>query len=206
MGRLPRTVIPGLPHHVTQRGNNRQDLFPDEGCRVLYLRLLRECAARHGVGIVAYGLMDNHIHLVVIPRQAASLAQAIGIAHRQYAQHVNSLCEKQGHLWQSRFFSCPLDERHMFRATRYVERNPVRAGLVARADEYPWSSARAHTGQADAAGLVWPGWLERRYTPDRWREILGADEPDEHLELLRRHTGAGEPLGSPGTSPAPDGT
>jgi REP-associated tyrosine transposase len=130
MARLARIVVPGVPHHVSHRGNRRGDIFLRPEDRILYIETLKEYAVKAGMDIWAYCLMTNHVHLLVTPQAEDSLAKAIGIAHRRYAVRLNKLEGWEGHLWANRFFSAPLDESHLWTAVRYIERNPVRAGLV----------------------------------------------------------------------------
>ena len=144
MPRLPRLAVPDIPYHVTQRGNRRQPVFFSDADRGLYLTLLREQSQRYGLEVWAYCLMDNHVHLVVMPRQEGSLTRAIAETHRRYTRAVNFREGWRGYLWQGRFGSVAMDEPHLIAAVRYVERNPVAAGMVQRAEDYPWSSAHAH--------------------------------------------------------------
>jgi len=170
MSRVGRVVVAGFPHHVTQRGNRQADVFESDGDREAYLGLLKKYADRHGLAVWAYCLMSNHVHLVAVPLREESLGHALRDAHTVYAMHFNARTQISGHVWQGRFHSCPLDQAHLWAAVRYVERNPVRAGLVERAEEYRWSSARSHCGLGDdallsgdfpPAGVVedWPAWL-----------------------------------------------
>ena len=195
MPRLARIAIPGVPHHVTQRGNNRQDVFFTDEDRSFYLEWLAKCAAEAGLDILGYCLMTNHVHLVVVPQGADSLAEGLGRAHWRYSQRVNRLHGRSGHLWQGRFFSCALDEAHAYRALAYVERNPVHAKMVRNAWDYPWSSAGAHVGSNTP-----PEWLERkrwsRWTDAaHWKKELRQDSK-EAMEAVRFHTRRGRPLGS----------
>ncbi len=144
MPRVARIVIPGFPHHITQRGNNRQDVFFVEDDRRVYLQTLFGQALRFGLDIEGYCLMTNHVHLIATPRRPDSLAKALGRAHYLYTLYVNRLHGRNGHLWQNRFFSCALDEGHYWTAMTYVELNAVRAGLARTAWRYEWSSAAAH--------------------------------------------------------------
>jgi putative transposase len=151
MPRFERVVIPGCSHHITQRGNNRQAAFFVDDDYHVYLGLLAEQAQKHGLLIDGYCLMPNHIHLVATPAKAESLAQAVGRTHFLYTQYVNRFHGRSGHLWQNRFYSCPLDEKHFYQAMAYVERNPVKARLCRVAWRYPWSSAAWHCGMAGEA-------------------------------------------------------
>jgi len=200
MPRIGRIVIPGCPHHVTQRGNNRQDVFFVDDDRRAYLSILAEQGRRFGLTVQGYCLMRNHVHLVVTPRGADSLAKAVGRTHWLYTRHVNRLHGRSGHLWQNRFFSCALDETHVWRALAYVERNPVRAKLVRRAWRYRWSSAAAHVEVAgcasDGPDLLEMAWWRTRQTPAAWREVLTAGDDPTELAALRVGLGRGRPLGS----------
>src|SRR3989304_6265032 len=139
MPRVARIVVPGMPHHITQRGNNRQAVFFVDDDRRMYLALLKAQAEIHGGGVLGYCLMTNHVHLIGVPQREESLAKAVGRTHFLYSQYINRFHKRSGHLWQNRFFSCALDEVHLLRALAYVERNPVRAKLVRLAWQYEWS-------------------------------------------------------------------
>ena len=144
MPRIARIVIPGCPHHVIQRGNRRLKVFFSDEDKDLYLGLLRRHAEKHGILIWAYCLMDNHVHIVAVPRARDSLARGIGEAHRKFTNLINIRENWNGYLWQGRFISYPMDGGHLFAAVRYIERNPVRARIVSQAEQYRWSSAPAH--------------------------------------------------------------
>ena len=154
MPRIARIVVPGVPHHITQRGNNRQRVFFSDADRELYLALLKAEAERFGLEVLGYCLLTNHMHLVAAPAGPDSLAKAVGRTDYRYTQAINRARRRTGHLWQNRFYSCPLDEVHQWQALAYVDLNPVRAKLVRKAKLYPWSSAAVHCGQPDPAGLV----------------------------------------------------
>jgi len=194
MPRVARIVLPGLPNHVTQRGNNRQDVFfvPDD--YRTYLNILREQSERHGVRLQGYCLMTNHVHLIATPPSPEALAKAVGRTNYLYTLYVNRLHGRTGHLWQNRFYSCALDEVHAWRALRYVERNPVRAKCVRLAWRYRWSSAAAHCGQPDALALADPHPWSVSWRPARWKETL--TEPDDAADVrrLRLCTHRGRPL------------
>jgi putative transposase len=144
MARLARIVIPGVAHHVTQRGNRRLPVFFGDADRRLYLELLREGIAAARVRCLAWCLMDNHVHLVLVPEDGDGLRAALGEAHRRYTRHINFREGWRGHLFQSRFASYPMDETYLMAAVRYVEQNPVAAGMAKWAADWPWSSARSH--------------------------------------------------------------
>jgi putative transposase len=193
MPRLARAVIPGVPHHITQRGNRRQRTFFEEEDHARYLELMSEWCARCSVEVWAWCLMPNHVHLVAVPDSAEGLRRAIGEAHRRYTLAVNQREGWQGHLWQGRFRSFVMDERHTLAAARYVELNPVRAGLVSNAADYPWSSARAHLRQRDDGLVRVQPLLDR--VPD-WDNFLSSG-PQPEVEIdLRKHQTTGRPLGS----------
>jgi putative transposase len=194
MARLARIIVPGLPHHVTHRGNRRDDVFLEDGDREAYCRFLSDCAAKAKLDIWGYCLMTNHVHLIVAPQREDSLARGVGLAHRRYAVWLNKRKGWSGHLWANRYFSTPLDEAHHWAAMRYVERNPVRARLVGAAAEYRWSSARAHVcGAADA--LLAPDSPYPGPVPD-WGQWL-LDPEEESAERIRRCTKTGRPCGGP---------
>ena len=196
MPRIARITIPEAPHHITQRGNNRQDVFFADDDRQVYLSLLQRQAERYGLDVLGYCLVANHVHLVAIPRQADSLAKAIGRTHLLYAQYINRMHGRTGHLWQGRFLSCALDEEHCWAALSYVERNPVRAGAVRCAWKYPWSSAAAHCAGADATGLLHLKPWRKAWEPRQWRQQLRRRGDDELTDRLRLATRSGRPLGS----------
>ena len=144
MARMARVVVPGVPHHVTQRGNRRQTTFFEDGDYEIYKSLMAEWCLSRGVEVWAYCLMPNHVHLVVVPSTEQALRAAIGEAHRRYTVMVNTRQGWKGCLWQGRFASFPMAPGHLFYGARYIELNPVRAGLVKTAEDWPHSSARAH--------------------------------------------------------------
>jgi len=191
MARLARVTIPHLPHHITQRGNRRQRVFFDDRDRQLYLRILLGQSRTSGVTFWAYCLMDNHVHFIAVPQAGDSLTKAFGETHRRYTSVINKREGWTGYLWQGRFASFPLDEAHLFAAIRYVERNPVDAGLVARAEDFPWSSARAHVhGMPDP--LVSRHFVMER-VPD-WAAFLRSPQ-DAFAKQFARHEGTGRPFG-----------
>jgi len=196
MPRLDRIVIPDLPHHVTQRGNNRQKVFFSDHDREFYLTTLKKQADRHGLEIIGYCLMTNHVHLVVRPETEESLSPAIGRTHWLYSQHINLTRRRTGHLWQGRFHSCPLGDPHFWWTLSYIEQNPVRAKIVRLPWEYAWSSARAHVGHPDTSGLIdcvkWKG----RMDPEDWKQILLERLDDDEVDRLRACTKRGRPFGS----------
>jgi putative transposase len=193
MARLARLVIPGLPHHITQRGNRRQQTFFNDGDYVAYVELMAEWCKEEGVEIWCYCLMPNHIHLIAVPAKPESLRRAIGEAHRRYTRRINFREKWRGYLWQGRFASFVMDEPYLIAAARYVELNPVRAGLVADVGEWPWSSARPHlTGRDDR--LVKTAPLLAMIAD--WRALLDSALTEEDLRDIREHGRTGRPLGN----------
>ena len=195
MPRNARCVVPGLPSHVTQRGTNRQPVFFSAGDRHTYLRLLGAVLEEAQARVLAYCLMTNHVHLVVTPAADDALAILLRRTHGRYAQYLNARRQRSGHLWQNRFFSCPLSAGRLATALRYVERNPVRAGLAARADDYAWSSAPAHLSGRDRTGVLDMAFWRERGEAAGWRAMLGEGEDARETRLLRRCTFAGRPFG-----------
>jgi len=195
MPRRPRIVIPGAPHHITHRGNNGQKIFSKDRHYLKYLDLLCKYCKKYGLVIHGYCLMPNHIHIIGTPKEPTSLARAIGYTHQQYAQYFNYSENRKGHLWESRYFSCPMDEDHFIQALLYVDRNPVRAGLARNIEDYKWSSAGVHMGHADPAGLIvqheWEA-ISERYG---WDEIIDHEQDPVFINAIRFHTGKGLPLG-----------
>ncbi|MBW1637467.1 MAG: transposase [Deltaproteobacteria bacterium] len=193
MARMARVVIPGIPHHITQRGNRRLDTFFTDADYLEYLYLMAEWCNRCKVQIWAYCLMSNHVHLVAVPESADGLRRAIGEAHRRYTRYINFQKEWKGHLWQGRFASFPMDEQYLIATARYIELNPVRADRVKRPEEYRWSSARAHLEGEDDILVKAQPLLD--IVPD-WAGFLGSDPAQDDLKTLRSHERTGRPLGS----------
>lgn len=195
MARLARVVLPGIPHHITQRGNRREAVFFEDGDYALYLDLLADAARRSGVAIWSYCLMPNHVHIVAVPGDDDGLRRTFRYVHRHYTGYINARLRTTGHLWQGRFSSVAMDEAHLVCALRYVALNPVRARLVKRADDWPWSSTRAHiVGESDGYVDVAPA-LER---VGDFQAFLG-EAFDEALTYaaLRKAESVGRPVGSP---------
>ena len=193
MARLARLVIPGLPHHGTQRGNRRQQTFFNDGDYAAYLELIAEWCREEGVEVWAYCLMPNHVHLIAVPKTENGLRRAIGEAHRRYTRRINFREKWRGYLWQGRFASFSMDEPYLLAAARYVELNPVRAKLASNAEGWPWSSAKSHlSGRDDRLAKVAP---LLAMVAD-WRGFLDSAIPEEQMRDLREHGRTGRPLGS----------
>jgi len=193
MARLARVVAPGLPHHVTQRGNRGQQVFFGDGDYETYRALLREGCRAAGVAVWAYCLMPNHVHLILLPHDVDGLRAALSEAHRRYTRHVNLREGWRGYLWQGRFASFPVAEPHLLACARYVELNPVRARLVHRARDWRWSSARAHlAGEDDSLAITRP--LLRRVAD--WGDFLRGGLSEAEHEAIRAGERTGRPLGN----------
>ena len=197
MARLDRIVVPGLVHHVTQRGNHRQTVFLQDNDRQVYQDLLREYTLSYSVHLAGYCLMGNHVHLVCMPECEDSLAKAIGRTHQNYSRWFQIRRRQTGHLWQNRFFSCPVDEDRFITTLLYVELNPVRAGLVDRPWEWDWSSARAHISSHDSSGLLDMGFWASRTAGIDWKQQLGEATLNRDIpKQIRTSTRCGRPWGS----------
>ncbi|TSA46138.1 MAG: transposase [Deltaproteobacteria bacterium] len=192
MARIARVVIPGIPHHLTQRGNRRMQTFFSDGDYREYIALMADSCRRYEVDIWAYCLMPNHVHLIAVPIQPDSFRHAMGDAHRRYTRHVNFREKWRGHLWQERFASYPMGENHLLAAARYIELNPVRAGLAREPWSYKWSSAGAHARGADDE-LVRVGPLLEMVND--WRDFIGEDITGAEMERFRQHERTGRPMG-----------
>ncbi|MHB8909244.1 MAG: transposase [Syntrophales bacterium] len=194
MPRISRAIAVDYPHHITQRGNYQQTVFAEAEDYARYLDLLVQYAPQCDLQIWAYCLMPNHVHLVAVPQRQDSLARTLHVVHMQYARYFNGKMKTVGHLWQGRFFSCALDERHLYAAIRYVEQNPTRAGLASAPDDYPWSSARGHiTGQKDP--VLSDGCFLTETVTD-WRRYLGVEQDSEAENAVIKATLNGRPCGN----------
>ena len=193
MPRISRAIAIGYPHHITQRGNYRQIVFAEEGDYARYVELLAGFAPKYGLEIWAYCLMPNHVHFVGVPGRPESLARTFNTVHMLYAQYFNRKRNATGHLWQGRYFSCVLDERHLYAAVRYVELNPVRSGIAAVPQDYPWCSAKAHvTGAQDP---ILSGCCFLTETMKDWAKYLGEDQDREATDSVIKATKIGRPCG-----------
>lgn len=197
MARIARAVAVDTPHHVTQRGNARQDVFFTDRDREVYLNTFFDYADRYSLRVWGYCLMTNHVHFVVVPEGERSLARVFGRTHSDYARYANLVRRSCGHFWQARFYSCALDDDHAWQALAYVERNPVRAAMVAVAEEYQWSTAAAHCLEDPLDGCLDLEEWRHHFTGERWREALRIGVSEEALdERIREATRRGCPLGS----------
>ncbi|MFH1515501.1 MAG: transposase [bacterium] len=196
MPRQVRRTIPNVPYHMTQRGNNGRDVFFSNDDRKRYLKWMIHYSSRYEFDIIAYCLMTTHVHFVGIPRKTNSIAMTVQVVHMIHTQAINKESNLKGHLWHSPYYSSPMDDKHMWLAIRYVEQNPVRAGIVHHPTKYKWSSARAHCGLSDdpvlAPGVDLPGVF------DGWSEILKEIPDVEAIESIKNCTLRGLPCGENG--------
>ena len=193
MGRIARIVAPGYPHHITQRGNRRQETFFKQEDYRSYINLMSEWCGKLNVEIWSYCLMPNHIHLIAVPAREDSLRRAVGEAHRRYTRGINFREGWRGHLWQGRFSSFVMDEDYLIAAARYIELNPVRAGLCAEAGEYEWSSAAAHLRASDDKLVKVEPLLA---LVGDWKGFLSEEIVEKRADEIRSHEKTGRPLGS----------
>ncbi len=197
MPRHARCVSIGIAHHVTQRGVDRTNVFHSQQDRKVYLNLVAEHLVSSATRALAWCLMTNHVHWIVVPEREDSLALLFRRVHGRYAQYLNARLGRCGHLWQNRFFSCALAGEREAAAIRYVEWNPLRAGLSKTPEDYRWSSAAAHIlgpHVEETPLLDWSYWRERG-AAEGWRALLSCGEDVRESAELRRATYAGAPLG-----------
>jgi putative transposase len=197
MPRPARPVFPAVPHHITQRGNRRENVFFTDSDRAAYLKWLEHYCAKYKVDVLAYCLMTNHVHLVASPQSDDALEKVFRPLHTRYAQRINRARQWSGHLWQGRYFSSPLDDTYLWTAIRYVERNPVRAGIAVRAEDYRWSSAPAHCNLTDDYVLTRDTrWLDQLGSVGDWSQWLAEPDEKEKMQVLRRHAERSLPCGA----------
>ena len=189
MARPPRCVIPHWPHHVLQRGVRKEPLFHEDRDFLVYIRVLLKATLKHQTKIIAYALMTNHVHLVVVPESEDSISSSLHDAHTDYSTYFNAKYTFVGHAWQGRPRMFPMQSRYMWNAIRYVERNPVRAGMVQRAEDYLWSSAAAHCGRREDI-LLNTDFLPQGVVTD-WSDWLSLEQPPEELRKIRTLTSTG---------------
>jgi putative transposase len=168
-------------------------VFENDNDRLAYLSIVGQHAKQRGLSIRAYCLMPNHVHLVVVPLRRDAMARVLRDAQGRYASYLNTRQGADGHVWQGRYYSCPMDEGHLWNAIRYIERNPVRAGLAESPEDWPWSSARVHLCGVNDGFTELAEW-SGQWTSAEWREFLGLAAPQIE-EAIRSSTHAGRPLG-----------
>jgi putative transposase len=196
MARLARLTFVGYPHHVAQRGNAGRSIFETEADFRRYLDWLKVYVHRYSVDVWAYCLMPDHVHYVCVPRREGLMARAFNTIHMRYAQYCNtSKAFGGGQVWRPRFMSCVLDKASVREEVRFVENNPVRRGLVSRAEDYPWSSARSRvTGICD--GVLTDGCFLSAEIRD-WGAYLTADGDEAVIARVRSGLKTGRPAGDP---------
>jgi putative transposase len=194
MPRIARIVLPGWAHHVTQRGNHRQTVFYCEHDRQVYLDLWSTHSKQYHASLVGYTLMGNHVHQIPIPEFKMSLANAVGQTANDFSRWQNLQCKRTGHLWEERFYSCPVEMASLWDVLAYVELNPVRAHLVDSAADWKWSSARAHLTGTDETGLLDMTLWRAHFTPKSWADILRQKQQEKLLHQIRTATRTGRPL------------
>ncbi|MDD5218002.1 MAG: transposase [Candidatus Omnitrophica bacterium] len=198
MPRIARVVAVGYPHHITQRGNYQQSLFENDDDRIMYLSLVKAESVKRHLRILAYCLMSNHVHFIAVPDDEDSMALTFKYAHMKYSQAINKRNGLMGHLFQGRFYSCVMDERYTGICARYIERNPVRAGMVKIASEWEWSSARFHCGEKGAHCFHldqlfdFMGGAGKR----NWAVVLAECDSTEEMLRIKQQTRHGRPLGN----------
>ncbi|MFH1098056.1 MAG: transposase [Candidatus Desantisbacteria bacterium] len=194
MPRIARTVALNYPHHVTQRGNNRQDVFLCDEDRRYYLELLKEYAAKHHCWVWAYCLMTNHVHLLLVPQEEGGLGKCLQGIALCYTQYFNLRYHRTGRLWESRYYSCIVDkESYLWEVSRYIEQNPVRAGLVKDVQEYDWSSGKSHILGEPNKILTGDSWLDEKQRRSYIKFVSSRNQEEE--DVIRRTTKIGRPLG-----------
>lgn len=202
MPRKPRFYLPGIPVHIVQRGNCRQSTFFADGDYIAYLDWLNEGAERFGCAVHAYVLMTNHVHLLVTPEEADSVSRLVQHVGRLYVTYVNRVRSRSGTLWEGRHKGCPVSTARYFLACmRYIELNPVRAGMVGRPYEYRWSSYRGNAcGMDDPVLTRHPVYLElgkhRAGQLRNYRMLFTEAFDDAELHMIRATLQTGTPLGS----------
>ena len=194
MARIARVVYPGVAHHITQRGIRHLDIFIDDDDRRFFIKLLQKYSKKYQLKIHAYCLMSNHIHLVAVPEKPQSMQNTMHDLCTRYAAYFNRKYNFSGHLFQNRYFSTPLEGEHSENAARYVEQNPAHAGMVARADIFPWSSARGNCGITEDKLLDSESPILK--DPENWRVALAENLDNVIIKKIQKATESGKPLGS----------
>jgi putative transposase len=191
MPRIARVMIPDIPYHITQRGNYRQNVFDDGEDKKVYLSFFEEYRKKYELKVYAWVLMDNHVHFIVEPADTISIAKVFKCTHMRYSHYYNKKKGAKGHLWQGRFYSCPLDAEHLYEAVRYVELNPIKACMVSHPQEYLFSSSRRILGdypiQLDS--------VSKYFEINDWEEYLKEEVDSELVSKIRANSKTGRPSG-----------
>lgn len=196
MPRTARIIGVGYPYHIVQRGNNRQPVFFDDGDRYLYLKYLRESCAECDCKITAFCLMNNHVHILATPYEQDSLAKTMQKLGIRYVQYINKKHKRTGRLWECRFHSCLVDrDVYFWTVCRYIERNPVRAGIVIEPAGYKWSSARANSGMRSQHGFPEPIW-KGTHKREEYIRFLNQEDKKSDMDRIKKSTYRGNPIGT----------
>src|SRR3989338_3051647 len=201
MPRIGRVVAVGHPHHITQRGNYRQDVLIDNKDRKTYLTIVQKESEKYGMGILAYCLMTNHVHFIGVPEAEDSMANVFKYVNMKYAQYFNDRRKLGGgHLWQGRYFSSVMGEEYLTACARYIERNPVRVGMVKTAWEWKWSSARVHCGleREDKLGVLELFEYLEEGSRHGWKDFIDDEDRKSDVEMIKASTMSGRPTGDEG--------
>jgi putative transposase len=201
MPRISRPVAVGYPHHITQRGNYRQKIFESDVDYLQYLQWLQQYSRQYLLKVWAYCVMGNHVHFIAVPMESTSLAKTFHVLHMRYSQYFNQNKGTGGHLWQGRFYSCALDEQHLYAAVRYVENNPVRAKIVEKPQDYKWSSARSRVYKEKDPVLLGDCYLTEQIQD--WLGYLEEKEDEGMNNTIRSNTRTGRPCGEEGANDKP---
>ena len=196
MPRIARIVGEGYPHHIVQRGNNRQRVFHDDGDRQFYLTLLQKYSKECSCKINAFCLMENHVHLLAVPCNKDSLAKTMQKLSLRFTQYVNKKYNRTGRLWECRFYSCLVDkDAYLWAVCRYIEKNPVRAKIVIRPDQYKWSSAKANSSAKEQFSFIEPIW-KNYIDREEYRKFLNNQDDKREIEQIRKAIYTGKPIGT----------
>lgn len=197
MPRIARVIAIGYTHHITQRGNYKQNIFIDDIDREKYISIIKKESKRYGLKILSYCLMTNHIHLVVVPEKEDSIWKVFKYAHMKYSQYYNKKANNTGHLFQGRFFSCIMDNNHTLACVRYIERNPVRAGIVKKPCSWKWSSAKVHCLMKEPDELGVNRLFEYvEVNQKSWKEFIEMPDNLDDIKRIKKNTRKGRPLGT----------
>jgi len=198
MPRSARIVVRGYPYHIVQRGNNRQDIFFDPQDRFFYLKLLKKYSVEGGCAVCAYCLMHNHVHCLLVPGRDDSLAKTMQKLALCYTQYINKRFERSGTLWESRYYSALVDtDSYLWAVCRYIERNPVRAGIAETPYDYPWTSIMINA-KGEKSDLVEPFWSRYGDSKDKeeYRDFVLLPEDGQKINMIRKSTSTGKPIGN----------
>lgn len=194
MPRIARIVGVGYPHHIVQRGNNREKVFFNERDKTTYLEFLAKYSIQCRVVIHAYCLMTNHVHILAVPNNEDSLAKMMQKLSLSYTQYVNKKYKRTGRLWECRFHSSLVDKDNYLRSVcRYIESNPIRAKIISKTMQYKWSSANVNTGMQEGDSFVTPIW-ETEKEKEEYKQFLNEDIEKDEAMLIRQKTYNGKPI------------